>query len=513
MVVVDDERDGVGCAASSSTSAGTTSVTVDVPGMPSSSAGRARGPARRRRARRRPHPRTGRDRRRSRRRRTTPCRARLRADPRRDQRRLAPARARHDQGQPAGGRDGAQPVDQAGAGQGVRARRRNDQPRAQQPALWVHLRSPPFRARDDRIGADATGKAVAAARSGAVDESPVSFADAAQGAQADVRSTGRAPIAGSGAADRPGRAGPVGRPGGGRLAVGRAVRRAGRHERLRGPGRLRQPGAAQGHREPAGTTAAGAAGPRPRRPARRSAPGVMGPAGAAHAGGRRGRGPGIRARVTAARRRLPAPARGGSVPGDPHGARDDRRPAGPYPVGRGGRRRRARPVGARAGVPCARRGPRHAPDRPRRAPGAAGRGPVRARGRPGLGARRLQPDQRAPRRRPGEWGRRLDRGRAGRTGRLGRGHPADVRADPRGHRARARVAGVAGRPVAGGPRGERDSARRGGRRGRRGGRCPHDAAADMAASRGGNLAHSTRYAANPVWMHRNVRTVLAGLQL
>ena len=30
---------------------------------------------------------------------------------------------------------------------------------------------------------------------------------------------------------------------------------------------------------------------------------------------------------------------------------------------------------------------------------------------------------------------------------------------------------------------------------------------------GGNLAHSTRYAANPVWMHRNVRTVLAGLQL
>jgi len=28
---------------------------------------------------------------------------------------------------------------------------------------------------------------------------------------------------------------------------------------------------------------------------------------------------------------------------------------------------------------------------------------------------------------------------------------------------------------------------------------------------GGNLAHSTRYAANPVWMHRNVRTVLAGL--
>jgi aminoglycoside phosphotransferase len=29
---------------------------------------------------------------------------------------------------------------------------------------------------------------------------------------------------------------------------------------------------------------------------------------------------------------------------------------------------------------------------------------------------------------------------------------------------------------------------------------------------GGNLAHSTRYAANPVWMHRNVRTVLAGLE-
>lgn len=28
---------------------------------------------------------------------------------------------------------------------------------------------------------------------------------------------------------------------------------------------------------------------------------------------------------------------------------------------------------------------------------------------------------------------------------------------------------------------------------------------------GGNLAHSMRYAANPVWMHRNVRTVLAGL--
>jgi aminoglycoside phosphotransferase (APT) family kinase protein len=28
---------------------------------------------------------------------------------------------------------------------------------------------------------------------------------------------------------------------------------------------------------------------------------------------------------------------------------------------------------------------------------------------------------------------------------------------------------------------------------------------------GGNLAHSTRYAANPIWMHRNVRTVLAGL--
>jgi hypothetical protein len=28
---------------------------------------------------------------------------------------------------------------------------------------------------------------------------------------------------------------------------------------------------------------------------------------------------------------------------------------------------------------------------------------------------------------------------------------------------------------------------------------------------GGNLAHSTRYAANPVWMHRNVRTVLGGL--
>ena len=28
---------------------------------------------------------------------------------------------------------------------------------------------------------------------------------------------------------------------------------------------------------------------------------------------------------------------------------------------------------------------------------------------------------------------------------------------------------------------------------------------------GANLAHSTRYAANPVWMHRNVRTVLAGL--
>jgi hypothetical protein len=28
---------------------------------------------------------------------------------------------------------------------------------------------------------------------------------------------------------------------------------------------------------------------------------------------------------------------------------------------------------------------------------------------------------------------------------------------------------------------------------------------------GGNLADSTRYAANPVWMHRNVRTVLQGL--
>jgi aminoglycoside phosphotransferase (APT) family kinase protein len=28
---------------------------------------------------------------------------------------------------------------------------------------------------------------------------------------------------------------------------------------------------------------------------------------------------------------------------------------------------------------------------------------------------------------------------------------------------------------------------------------------------GGNLADSTRYAANPVWMHRNVRTVLAAL--
>jgi aminoglycoside phosphotransferase (APT) family kinase protein len=28
---------------------------------------------------------------------------------------------------------------------------------------------------------------------------------------------------------------------------------------------------------------------------------------------------------------------------------------------------------------------------------------------------------------------------------------------------------------------------------------------------GGNLAHSTRYAANPIWMHRNVRMVLAGL--
>jgi hypothetical protein len=28
---------------------------------------------------------------------------------------------------------------------------------------------------------------------------------------------------------------------------------------------------------------------------------------------------------------------------------------------------------------------------------------------------------------------------------------------------------------------------------------------------GGNLAHSTRYAANPIWMHRNVRTVLAGI--
>jgi hypothetical protein len=28
---------------------------------------------------------------------------------------------------------------------------------------------------------------------------------------------------------------------------------------------------------------------------------------------------------------------------------------------------------------------------------------------------------------------------------------------------------------------------------------------------GGNLADSTRYAANPVWMHRNVRRVLAGL--
>lgn len=28
---------------------------------------------------------------------------------------------------------------------------------------------------------------------------------------------------------------------------------------------------------------------------------------------------------------------------------------------------------------------------------------------------------------------------------------------------------------------------------------------------GGNLAHSSRYAANPVWMHRNVRTVLAAL--
>jgi aminoglycoside phosphotransferase len=28
---------------------------------------------------------------------------------------------------------------------------------------------------------------------------------------------------------------------------------------------------------------------------------------------------------------------------------------------------------------------------------------------------------------------------------------------------------------------------------------------------GGNLSHSTRYAANPIWMHRNVRTVLAGI--
>ena len=82
----------------------------------------------------------------------------------------------------------------------------------------------------------------------------------------------------------------------------------------------------------------------------------------------------------------------------------------------------------------------------------------------GLGARRLQPDQRPARRRPGERGRRLDRGRAGRAGRCGRGHAADVRADPRRHRARARAARVAGRPGAGGRRGERDAARRGGRR-------------------------------------------------
>jgi hypothetical protein len=29
---------------------------------------------------------------------------------------------------------------------------------------------------------------------------------------------------------------------------------------------------------------------------------------------------------------------------------------------------------------------------------------------------------------------------------------------------------------------------------------------------GGNLADSTRYAANPVWMRRNVRAVLEGLR-
>ena len=77
-------------------------------------------------------------------------RTRLCPGPRRHQRCLAPTRSRDDQGEPAGGRDGAQPVGQGGAGEGVRPRRRCDQLGAQHGASrartrrvgTVHLRLP-----------------------------------------------------------------------------------------------------------------------------------------------------------------------------------------------------------------------------------------------------------------------------------------------------------------------------------------------------------------------------------
>ena len=156
-------------------------------------------------------------------------------------------------------------------------------------------------------------------------------------------------------------------------------------------------------------------------------------------------------------RRLPAR---GARPGGPDGPASDRRAGGPHRQRRPGRRRHARPMGARAGVAGARGGPRRPPRRPGHGGGAswsrscrAGRSP--APGRTATTTRRTCSST---------------NGRVSGVVDWTEGEPDGlVGADAvtlllferilAGQRARARAARVAGRPVAGGRVVARDAAR------------------------------------------------------
>ena len=182
-----------------------------------------------------------------------------------------------------------------------------------------------------------------------------------------------------------------------------------------------------------------------------------------------------------------------------HGPHRHRRPA---------RRGHARPLGARAGRAGARGGPRRPPRRPGRAGGRAGRRAVRA----GRLARAWA---------HGDYNRTnvlLDRTAGSAASSTGpRPSPTGWSAPTRSRccsssgsspaRARPRAARVAGRPAPVAEVVARDAAR-----GRGGPELDVRTMLLLSWLRhvGGNLADSTRYAANPVWMHRNVRTVLAG---